>query len=222
MSSPIRVLIADDHKVVAQALSDRLNREPDIEIVGTSHDGDAAVRDAERTQPDVILMDVRMPGMNGVDAARLIRDRRPDTKVVILTGAEEEQLIIDAIEAGASGYLTKERAMDEVIGAVRAAHNGEILLPAAQLQRLLSNLRDRKRKVDDDKPMTRLTEREREVLREIATGSDNNIIADRLVISPHTLRTHIQNIMHKLDAHSKLEAVTIALRQGLIELPRSV
>ncbi|MCL6647943.1 MAG: response regulator transcription factor [Chloroflexi bacterium] len=220
MSAPIRVLIADDHQIVAQALSDVLSHDPELEVVGVAYDGESAVREAVRLQPDVVLMDILMPGRDGVSATRAIREARPATKVVILTSSEQSRAVIDAIEAGASGYVTKDRALADVKEAVRAAHQGEILASRAQLQRILADLRERRRRSAPPTPTVRLTEREREVLQELAAGNDNATIAEKLVISPHTLRTHFQNIMHKFNAHSKLEVVTLALRQGLIELPR--
>ncbi|MFN8535242.1 MAG: response regulator transcription factor [Dehalococcoidia bacterium] len=218
MAAPVRVLVADDHQTVAQALSEVLDHEADLEVVGIAFDGDSAIRESARLQPDVVLMDIQMPGRDGVSATRAIREAHPETRVVILTASEQSQAVIDAIDAGASGFVSKDRALAEVIFAVRAAFQGEMLISGAQLQRILAALRERRRRVDGE--AVHLTEREREVLQELASGSDNTTIARKLVISPHTLRTHFQNIMHKFNAHSKLEIVTLALRQGLIEVPR--
>ncbi|GIW07410.1 MAG: DNA-binding response regulator [Dehalococcoidia bacterium] len=220
MTAPIRVLIADDHQLVAQALSDVLSHEPDFHVVGLAYDGASAIREAARLQPDVVLMDIQMPGLDGVAATREIRAARPETKVVIITASERSRAVLDAVDAGASGFIQKESALDEVIGAVRAASQGEMLLSGARLRRLLADLRERHRRVNGAEPSVRLTDRELEVLQELAAGNDNATIAEKLVISPHTLRTHFQNIMHKFNAHSKLEVVTLALRQGLIDVPR--
>ena len=220
MTASIRVLIADDHQLVAQALRDVLSHEPDFEVVGVAYNGESAVRDAARLQPDVVLMDIQMPGRDGVAATRAIRAARPETKVIMLTAAERSRAVLDAVEAGASGFIQKENALEAVIGAVRAAYQGEMLLSGERLRRLLADLRERQRRGDGATPSVRLTDREREVLQELAAGHDTATIAEKLVISPHTLRTHFQNIMHKFNAHSKLEVVTLALRQGLIDVPR--
>jgi DNA-binding NarL/FixJ family response regulator len=220
VTASIRVLIADDHQLVAQALRDVLSHEPDFEVVGVAYNGESAVRDAARLQPDVVLMDIQMPGRDGVAATRAIRAARPETKVIMLTAAERSRAVLDAVEAGASGFIQKENALEAVIGAVRAAYQGEMLLSGERLRRLLADLRERQRRGHGATPSVRLTDREREVLQELAAGHDTATIAEKLVISPHTLRTHFQNIMHKFNAHSKLEVVTLALRQGLIDVPR--
>lgn len=220
MTAPIRVLIADDHQLVAQALSDVLSHEPDFEVVGVAYDGESAVRAAARLRPDVVLMDIQMPGRDGVAATRAIRAARPETKVVMITAAERSRTVLDAVDAGASGFIQKESALEEVIEAVRAAHHGEMLLEGARLRRLLADFRERHRRLGDGAFAARLTDREREVLQELAAGNDAATIAEKLVISPHTLRTHFQNIMQKLNAHSKLEMVTLAIRHGLIDVPR--
>ncbi|MCS6802256.1 MAG: response regulator transcription factor [Chloroflexota bacterium] len=221
MTAPIRVLIADDHQLVAQALRDVLSHEPDLEVVGVAYDGESAIREAARLQPDVVLMDIQMPGRDGVAATREIRAARPETKVVMLTATERSRAVLDAVDAGASGFIQKENALEDVIGAVRAAHQGEMLLAGPRLRRLLADLRERHRRGNGGAPPVRLTERELEVLQELAAGNDAATIAEKLVISPHTLRTHFQNIMHKFNAHSKLEVLTLAIRHGLIDVPRS-
>jgi two-component system response regulator NreC len=218
--APIRILIADDHQIVAQALSDVLGHEPDLEVVGIALDGDDAVRQADRLQPDVVLMDIQMPGRDGVAATRAIRQARPETRVVMLTASDQSQAVIDAIGAGASGFVTKDRALADVARAVRAAFADDLFVTGAQVQHMLDDLRERQRRAKPETPPVHLTERERQVLAELAAGADNATIAERLVISPHTLRTHYQNIMHKFNAHSKLEVVTMALRYGLIDVPR--
>jgi DNA-binding NarL/FixJ family response regulator len=206
----IRVLIVEDHRMFAEALSAALDEADDIAVtaaVGTTREGIEAAR---TTQPDVVLMDYRLPDGDGVEAARAIKADRPETKVVMLTAASDDLVLSQAIQAGCSGYLTKSHTVDELILAVRAAHNGEALISPALLSRLLDRLSDRSR------PGSDLTARETEVLRLLAEGLSNQAIAKALDIRLATVRNHVQSVIEKLHAHSKLEAVAVALRMGLI------
>lgn len=173
----------------------------------------AALEAALTTNPDVVLMDYRLPDGDGVDAARKIKRDRPDTKVVMLTAVSDDTVLSQAIQAGCSGYLTKDHTVDELILAVRAAYNGEALISPAMLSRLLDRLSDRSR------PGSDLTARETEVLRLLADGRSNQAIAKALDIRLATVRNHVQRVIEKLHAHSKLEAVAVALRLGLIQNP---
>jgi len=164
--------------------------------------------------PDVVLMDYELPDGTGVDAAERIKAELPDTKVVMVTSYTDEGVLVRAIEAGCSGYVTKHKVIEEVVSAVRAAAAGEALISPAMLARLLPKLRPTKRGVGAD-----LTSREIEVLSLLAEGLANQAIADKLVISVHTVRHHVQNIITKLQAHSKLEAVATAAREGIIRYP---
>lgn len=214
----IRVLVVDDHTVFAESLAMVINLQRDMETVGTASSCAAALESTARLQPDVVLLDVLLPDGDGIDAAQSIKATQPATKIVVLTSATEDDVLLRAIDVGASGFITKFRAIDDVIAAVRAAHAGEILIPPAMLLGLLSRLHRRQQEESAAAPLEPLTPREREVLQALARGLDNRQAARYLQISPNTLRTHLQNIMDKLNVHSKLEAVVLALKHGLIEV----
>ena len=210
----IRVLIVEDHRMFAQALRTALDDSDDLAVtdaVGTVSD---AVQAASEMRPDVVLMDYRLPDGDGVEAARRIKAVLPDTKIVMLSATSDDSVLREAIQAGCSGYLTKNHAIEELVLAVRAAHRGEALISPAMLSRLLDRLGDRSR------PGSDLTNRETEVLRLLAQGLSNQAIATSLDIRLATVRNHVQSVIEKLQAHSKLEAVATAHRLGLIEPPR--
>lgn len=218
--TPIRVLLVDDHQLLTDALSRVLEREPDIQVVGVAPTV-ADVREAPRTGVDVVLMDYRLPDGTGSEATRIVKSRWPAAKVVMLTAIADDETVLESIQAGADGYLTKDRAIAEVVQAVRAAHAGEILLPRSvivDIARRVVAARDRQQ---DRVLIEPLTPRELEVLRALTEGLATPEICERLGITPNTLRTHVQNIMGKLHVHSKLEAVAFALRHRLVEPPRS-
>lgn len=210
----VRVMVVDDHQMFAQGLMKVLGEEPDIEVVGTASGVEEARRLARLHHPDVILMDFDLPDGDGAKATELIRGERPETKVVMLTSFTDEAVLVAAIEAGCSGYVTKHKAVEEVARAVRAADAGEALISPSMLARLLPKLRRSYRGLGSD-----LTPREIELLRLLAEGLPNRAIAERLLISLHTVRNHVQNILTKLQAHSKLEAVAVAVREGVIRFP---
>lgn len=212
-AAAIKVLIVDDHQTVAESLQHVLRGEDGIEPVGTASSVVDAVRAAAELVPDLVLMDQRLPDGKGVRAAEVIRLQRPETKVLLLTGFVDDADVVAAIEAGCSGYLTKDAPMSEVIAAIRAANAGETIIPPATLTRVLPRLTKTQRGRGWD-----LSPREIEVLRAMAEGLTTEEIADRLSLSVHTVRNHIQRCLSKLDAHSKLEAVTAAVREGIIEL----
>jgi DNA-binding NarL/FixJ family response regulator len=213
----IRVLIVDDHKVVQRGLLGFLKTEADIEVVGEAQDGSQALEilselDAEGRRPNVVLMDLQMPVMDGVQATREIRSRYDDVEVVVLTSFVEEERVHAALEAGASGYLLKDADVDEVSNAIRSAHRGEVHLDASVARRLMASLRAPK-----EDPLGALTEREREILRMVAAGKANKQIAAELVISERTARTHVSNILRKLDLASRTQAALWAVREGLAD-----
>lgn len=212
MNEHIKVLVVDDHRVLAQGLVEMLRLEGDIQVVGTAATAGEAIDAAREHAPDVVLMDYALPDLTGTDAARRIKDERPATKIVILTAVTDEAILVEAIEAGCSGYITKDKPVDEAISAVRAAHAGEVLISPSMLARLLPKLSRAPSPARAD-----LTPRELEVLSMLAEGLSNHAIAEKLVLSLHTVRNHIQNILAKLDSHSKLEAVARAVREGIIK-----
>ena len=219
-SKPTRVLLVDDHQLLTDSLARILAAEPDLDVVGIAGTV-AEAKQLARERMDVVLMDYRLPDGTGAEATRAIKSRWPTARVVMLTAVQDDETVLESIQAGADGYLTKDRAVEDVVAAVRSARSGETLLPRSVIigiaQRVAS-ARDRQ----PERPMLEpLTARELEVLRALADGLPTPEICERLFISRNTLRTHVQNIMMKLHVHSKLEAVTVALRFRIIEPPRA-
>ena len=210
----IRVVVIDDHRMFAESLARLLSDEPDIEVVATEGDGPTGLRAVERHRLRVVLLDNQLPGQAGVEVAREIRTVQPDTMVVMLTGAVDDRVLLAAIDAGCSGFLTKDHASSAVADAVRSAAQGEVLIPPALLARLLPQLNRAHRGVGSD-----LSSRELEVLELVATGASNKAIATQLSLSVNTVRNHVQQVLVKLDAHSKLEAVATAVREGIVRYP---
>jgi DNA-binding NarL/FixJ family response regulator len=214
-SEPIRVLVVDDHAIVAEGLELALGRDPTIHVVGVASTAAEAVSMAREARPDVVLMDQHLPDGTGTEAAALIRDDLLETAIVMLTGDNDERVLLAAIESGACGYLLKSNAAPQVIDAVHRAAEGEMLIPAAVLAGLLGRQR-RERTTGRPHLVEPLTQREQEVLDLMARGMDNRVIADHLIISYTTVRTHVQNVLSKLGAHSKLEALARANEYGLL------
>ena len=214
---PITVLIVDDERTFGEALELALAHEDDLAIVAVETDGAHAIEAATERQPDVVIMDVSMPGMSGIEATRRIREAHPDTRVVILSGHDDEHLLARAVQAGASGLLRKTEAVANVADTVRRAHHGEELHPGDEIERSLRRLRHR-RDADDDarRRLERLTPRETEILSLMAKGNSPEDIAKLLTMSPNTLRTHTQNVLTKLGVHSKMEALVLAIRHGKV------
>ena len=216
----ISVLVVDDHAVVRRGLLAFLDSEPDLEVVGDADGGAHALDllaqlDAEGRLPDVILMDLQMEPLDGIESTRQVRARYDDVEVVALTSFAEEERVQAAIEAGASGYLLKDAGADEVAGAVRAAHRGELQLDPIIARRLMSSLRS----APPHDLTEELTARELEVLRLVGAGRANKEIAAELLISERTARTHVSNILGKLGLSSRTQAALWAVREGLIEVP---
>lgn len=210
--SLIKVLVVDDHGMVAETLVRALNAEDGMVVVGVAANATEALDAARRHLPDVVVMDFYLSGgINGAEATRLLRSERPEMNVVMLTGASDESIMLEAIEAGCCGFVTKGNAVNELVGAVNAAYAGESVISPAMLVRLLPKIRSRPQGT-----ASKLTHREMEVLGLLAEGHANTIIAERLFVSLHTVRNHVQNIITKLGAHSKLEAVALAAREGLV------
>ena len=210
-SHPISVVICDDHAVLAQCLAASLSDEPDIDVVGVAGSVAEVLAMAGETRPQVVLMDYELPDGDGIVATRALKAARPETKVVMLTSYTNEAVLVGAIEAGCSGYVTKHKGKDEVAAGVRLAAAGEALISPAMLARLLPRLAQTR-----PGPSSALTEREREVLELMAAGATRNVIAERLVLSPNTVRNHMQSILRKLGVHSGLETVAKATRTGIV------
>lgn len=216
-SSSIRVLIADDHRTFAEALRAAIRMERGMSVVGVAHDGDATVDMAARKHPDVILMDVQMPGTDGIDATRRITEEVDGSRVIMLSAFEDENTVARALDAGAVGFLSKGRPMKQVVEAIRAAHRGEPLIDPQEMRRILAGLRQKRaRDAASRARVDRLTRRETEILQGLARGLSPGRLAEELGISRHTLRTHQQNILFKLKVHSKHEALVVAIRYGKI------
>jgi len=212
------VLLADKQSLFREAVRVVLSGEDDLEVVAEARDGLQAVAEVERTRPDVALIDVNLPRCNGVQATQMITERIPMCRVIVLSGQEDERVLVDAMEAGASGYLSKEAPLGDLIDATRAVYRGEAMVPPKMLGPLLSRLIRRRRERDEAlRRMARLTRREREVLALLARGADNQLIAQELVISPETARTHIQNVLGKLGVHSRLEAAAFVVQNGIFD-----
>ncbi len=217
---PIRVLLVDDHHLLTDSLARLLDAEPDIEVVGVAGTVAEAKRLSSRRM-DVVLMDYRLPDGTGAEATRHVKRRWPGARVVMLTAVQNDETVLESIQAGADGYLTKDRAVEDVVATVRSASAGETLLPRSVIIGLARRVADARDKPADRPAFESLTGRELEVLRALAEGLRSADISERLEISRNTLRTHVQNIMTKLGVHSKLEAVTVALRHRIVEPPQS-
>lgn len=218
VNSKVRVLLAEPQLLLREAVRVALSSADDIEVVAEASDGVEAVAAARTAMPDVALIDVALPLRDGVQTTRMIAESVPRCRIVVLGGKEDEGLMMEALEAGASGYLTEEAALGDLVDATRAVFRGEALVPPRLLATLLNKLIWHRRERDEAIfLLSRLTRRERQVLTLLARGADNRAIADALAISPDTARTHIQNLLGKLGVHSRLEAAAFAVRRGLFE-----
>jgi DNA-binding NarL/FixJ family response regulator len=213
--STIRVMIVDDHTVVRDGVATMLGRQPDISVVGEASNGREAVDIAKSLSPDVILMDLRMPEMDGVEAMRLIREYNQEVKFIVLTTFDTDEYIFHAVEVGAKGFLLKDASREELFEAVRAVHRGESLVQPGVAARLLDRFAELSRPTPDE-PL--LSARELEVVQLMSTGAANKEIAVELSISESTVKTHVANIFQKLDVNDRTGAVTTAIQKGIITL----
>ncbi|MFC1463630.1 MAG: response regulator [Candidatus Brachytrichaceae bacterium NZ_4S206] len=211
---PIRVLIADDHPVVRDGLIAMLGTQPDFVVVAEASDGHEMVMQAVQHAPDVVLLDLEMPGLDGVEALRQLRARLPDARVLVFTAFDTDERIIGAIQAGAQGYLLKGAPREELFGAIRAVARGESLLQPAVQSRLMRRLREER----DRAPAETLTPREAQVLRLMAEGKTNKEIAAQLAITERTVKFHVGAILGKLGAGNRTEAVRRAAQLGWVKL----
>ena len=212
----IKVMIVDDHEVVRLGLRAALELEDDMEVVADLGDASVAVQEAEIRHPEVVLMDVRMPGIDGIQACRMIRESLPDTKVVMLTSYSDEEAVMASIMAGASGYLLKNTGRASLLSSIRSAAKGESLLDPQVANRVLARLRDLIAK-ERDREAGLLSEREREVVALVAQGLTNKEIAAELVISGNTARNHVSRILDKLGLTRHSEAARFAAQHGLLD-----
>src|SRR5436190_4570413 len=216
----IRVLIVDDHALFRRGLMLVLESEEGIEVVGEAEDGDDGVTKAQDLAPDVVLMDVRMPRVGGIEATRRLADSMPTCKIIMLTVSDEEDDLYEAIKAGATGYLLKEISIEEVADAVRAVMQGQTLISPSMASKLIQEFNNLAKRADEKQqvPAPRLTDRELEVLKLVAKGLTNRDIADALYISENTVKNHVRNILEKLHLHSRMEAVVYAVREKLLDI----
>lgn len=218
MADPIRLLLADDHAVVRSGLRLLLESQPDMAIIGEAETGEEAVRRTAELRPDVVLMDIEMPGINGIEAARRIKAQSPATAVLALTMYEDDQYFFEMLRAGAAGYVPKRAAPDELASAIRAVSRGDVFIHPSLAGRLVQDYLLRRDTDEQEPPIDDLTPREQEVLTLIAEGLSNGEIAEQLVISIKTVDRHRENIMRKLNLHNRVDLVKYALRKGLIDL----
>lgn len=211
---PIRILVADDHPVVRDGLVAILGTQPDFTVVGEAANGADVIAQVERLNPDVLLLDLEMPVMDGVQALRQLQERRPGTRTIVFTAFDTDERILGAVQAGAQGYLLKGVPREQLFEAVRVVHNGGSLLQPVVASKLLRRISERQTQAASPDA---LTARELEVLKLLARGLQNKEIAGELFISERTVKFHVSSILTKLGAGNRTEAVTMALQQGLIE-----
>jgi len=214
----IKILIVDDHAVVRDGLVTMLGRQTDFAVIGEAVNGLEAVEKARELKPDVILMDLRMPELDGVGAMNQIREQNPDVKFIVLTTYDTDEYIFDAIDAGAKGYLLKDASREDLFRSVRAVHREESLIEPGVAAKVLDRLAQMSRQAARGGGPQVLSEREMEVLRLMAAGAANKNIASELAISESTVKTHVTNIFQKLEVNHRTEAVTQALQRGIIKL----
>ncbi len=216
--SKIRVLICDDHTILREGIRLLLNAQPDIEVVAEAVDGRDAVDKARALKPDVILMDIAMPLLNGLEATKQIRREQPDARVLVLTMYESDEYVAQMLEAGAAGYVLKKVAGSELVYAIRAVSQGESFLYPSITKRLVEDYLRRVESGQERDTFNGLTDREREVLQLVAEGHTNKAIADLLNLSVRTVQNHRAHIMEKLGMHDRGELIKYAIQKGIIEL----
>ncbi len=213
----IRIMIVDDQSLIRDGLAMILNLRPELEVVGTASDGDEVVQKVKQLQPEIILMDIRMPRMNGVEGTRLVREKFPYIKVLMLTTFSDSELIFEALEQGASGYLLKDMETDAIAQAILTVHSGGVVLPQDITAQIIEELKKTKVAVECNPPeqLKQLTEREVDVLRAIGLGLNNKEIAEKLFITEGTVKNHVSNLISKLELRDRTQAAIYAVRYGV-------
>jgi two-component system, NarL family, response regulator NreC len=224
--NPITVILVDDHDVVRTGLRSYLNTQADVKVVAEARNGEEALLRAEETKPDLVIMDITMPGMDGLEATRRLKIQNPNCLVLALTVHEDKQYFMEMLSAGASGYITKQAAADDLVAAIRAVAAGQVYLQPAlarwlldDYQRLAKQEEAQVKPAENGEPVVGLeilSQREREVLELVGQGWNNQLIGKQLGLSPKTIARHRERIMHKLNMHSRTELVKFAIRTGLI------
>jgi len=213
----IKVLIADDHTILRQGIKALLDNQSGIEVIAEAKDGREALTLIERLLPDVILMDIAMPGLNGLEATRRIKKKFPKIKVLVLTMYTNEEYVFQILQAGANGYLVKETAFQDLISAIKAVYRDEAFMSPSISKKVISRYTQRVRETNDT-ACDILTTREREILQLIAEGSSSKKIAEALFISPKTVETHRTHIMDKLNIHNRTDLIKYAIRKGIVDI----
>ncbi|MFL7890420.1 MAG: LuxR C-terminal-related transcriptional regulator [Anaerolineales bacterium] len=216
----ITISMVEDHQILVDSLSLMLRYEPDIEFLGSADSIETGRSLIEETTPDVLLLDVGLPDGSGLDLIPDVKQISPDTNIVVLTSLKDETTLMRVVDSGISGFVSKDSQLSDLLITIRKAAEGEIVMPTSLLVGLLMRMpRDKAASYQDDKGWERLTTREQEVLERLAAGKSGDEIAEELHIAPLTVRTHIRNLMAKMGVHSRLEAVTFGMKNGLINPP---
>ena len=215
----MRVVVVDDQELFRRGLTMLLGVESDIEVVGEAGDGITAVDLVVETMPDIVLLDVRMPKRSGLEACMRIKEQAPSARIIMLTVSDEEGDLYEAVKNGASGYLLKDSSIEEVSQAIRVVAEGQSLISPSMAAKLIDEFKEISRTDREVGNVPRLTERELEVLRLVATGLNNREVAKQLFISENTVKNHVRNILEKLQLHSRMEAAMYAVRENLLDLP---
>ncbi|KKZ91188.1 response regulator transcription factor [Bacillus wiedmannii] len=212
----IRIMIVDDQSLIRDGLAMLLNLRPELEVVGTATDGDEVIQKVKELHPEIILMDIRMPRMNGVEGTRLVREQFPHIKVLMLTTFNDSELIFEALEQGASGYLLKDMETDAIAQAILTVHSGGVVLPQDITAQIIEELKKTKVAVcNPPEQLKQLTEREVDVLRAIGLGLNNKEIAEKLFITEGTVKNHVSNLISKLELRDRTQAAIYAVRYGV-------
>jgi DNA-binding NarL/FixJ family response regulator len=214
----IRVVIADDHGLMREGVKALLRATDDIEVIGEAEDGDEAIREVRRLDPDVVLMDVAMPGLGGLEATLAIRKEKPEVRILVLTQYDDREYVSRFLKAGVSGYVLKRAAASELVAAIRAVHRGGLVLDPEIARDVMQEQGKPPSASATEDPYETLTDREKQVLKLVAEGSSNKEIAEILDISVKTAMAHREHLMEKLDVHSRTELIKFALRRGVIRV----